>query len=325
MPVFVPILKEKGLLDNIEITLGIVGSRKIYEKDDYGASVWNIFTPNLIIYGFDADPDACEAAEAKLAAEQINWKEKHIPLALSKSIGEANLYVTKGLDCTSLYPPNESFVKRFRIFKRSFELDFTVTLETTTLDAFCQEEDIQNIDFLQIDVQGADLDVLQGASELLKRSVLGIEIEVEFSPLYINQPLFSDIDIYLRKEGFSLFDLDSHHPACRLSRDCSPIYSTVRQGQLLWADAFYLRDPIMHSNSRANQEPEQILKLACIADVLDFPDYALELLEYLTLNYGESPKYNFAQIIIETLSQFPALVEQGLDSLPIVANLRPYL
>ncbi len=71
--------------------------------------------------------------------------------------------------------------------------------------------------------------------------------------------------------------------------------------------------------------PEQILKLACIADILEFPDYGLELLEYLTLNYGNDPTYNFANIIVQQLAQFPELVQNGLSSLPIVTNIRDYV
>ena len=200
-------------------------------------------------------------------------------------------------------------------------LEFPLEMETTTLDADCQAGEIKNIDFLQIDVQGADLDILEGASEILNRGVLGVQIEVEFSPLYSNQPLFAEVDTYLRNFSFSLFDL---RVAYR-HRSCSPIVSQTRPGQLLWGEAFYLRDPIGDNANPIVKEPEKILKLACIADVLDFPDYALELLEYLTVNYGENPKYNFAETIIKGLSQFPQLVENGLDSLAVVNNIRPYL
>lgn len=324
MSVFVPIIKEQGLLEQVEMTVFIVGSRKISSKDDYGASPWSIFAPNLTIYGFDADAEACEAAEAKLASQQINWTEKHIPIALSKSVGESTLYVTKGVHCSSLYTPNEFYIKRFHGMQHGFKLDYTMKVQTTSLDTFCQEKRIEEIDFLQVDVQGSDFNVLQGASEMLKRSVLGIEVEVEFSHLYVNQPLFSDIDVYLRKNGFALFDLITNDNWCRRPRAISPICSPVRTGQLLWADACYLRDPLGENALEHIKQPIKILKLACIADVLGYPDYALELLEYLTVQYGRLPQYNFAQTIIESLSQFPQLVEQGLDSLPVVANILPY-
>ncbi|WP_414549965.1 FkbM family methyltransferase [Anabaena sp. CCY 0017] len=321
MSVFIKSLKEKGRLDQIHITICNVGSRKLSSQDDYGAGAWNLFAPNLTIYGFDADADACEAAEADLELKNINWTEKHIPLALGKSIEEKTLYVTKHPMCSSLYPPNEPYTDRFSSLPELCNLDFTMDIETTTLDAFCAEEGINTIDFLQIDVQGAELDVLKGASEILNRGVLGIQTEVEFSHIYANQPLFADVDAYLRGHGFTLFDLT---PAYRV-RARSPIASKIRSGQMLWGDAFYLQDPIGENVNPVVKELSKILKIACIADILGFPDYALELLEYLTVNYGDNSEYNFAETIIESLSQFPQLVENGLDSLPVVTNILPYL
>jgi len=321
MSVFLPSLKKSGHLDKIHMTVCNVGSRKISIQDDYSQKGWEIFAPNLTIYGFDADADACEANNTALEAQQINWTEKHIPLALANSVGESTLYVTKHPMCSSLYPPNEPYLERFSGLSELVNLDFYMGIETTTLDEFCHTEGIKEIDFLQIDVQGAELQVLQGAAQILGQSILAVQAEVEFSHLYKNQPLFADVDIYLREQGFTLFDLNN---AYRL-RSGSPIRSTVRAGQLLWGDAFYFRDLIDESLENNLKTPDKILKLACIADILNFPDYTLELLEYLTLHYGNNPDYNFANNIVESLAQFPELVNKGITSLPAVSRILDYV
>ena len=321
MTVFLNSLKEKGYLDSLHMTVGIIGSRKINPEDEYGEQGWQIFAPNLTIYGFDADSDACDAANIQLEQKGINWTEKHIPLALGKSSEERTLYVTHAPMCSSLYQPNEEFLARFGGLQELAGLDFSVSIETTTLDQFCETESIANIDFLQIDVQGADLDVLKGSANLLSRSVLGVQIEVEFSPLYDEQPLFRDIDKYLDKYGFSLFDL----LLTRRTRARSPIRSQFREGQLLWGDAIYFRDLISDKKFSDSEAPEQILKLACLADILHFPDYSLELLEYLTLNYGQDDAFNFAPTILESLEKFPELKERGLDNLPVTKRLIKFI
>ena len=312
--VFVPTLKAKGYLDDTHITVAIVGSRKLLEEDDYGNAGWDLFAPQLTIYGFDADAEACEAENADLLARGINWTERHIPIALGNSQGRSTLYITGHPACTSLYPPNEPCTARFAGFEASMKLVSTVEIETTTLDEFCQSEGIQGIDFLQIDVQGADLDVLKGAAKLLDDSILGVLTEVEFVPLYINQPLFADVDVYMREQGFSLFDLITDNPWCRVTRSISPIQSKKRAGQLTWADACYFRDPLQPNADPALKQPDQILKLACIADVLDFPDYALELLQHLTVEYGGNPKYNFSELISECLAHLSTPVKLEVDS-----------
>ncbi|MEY3868068.1 MAG: hypothetical protein RLZZ338_1959 [Cyanobacteriota bacterium] len=321
MSFFLQNLKKRGHLDKIQMTICNVGSRKLVDKDDYGSQEWQIFAPQLSIYGFDADADVCDGANTELETRQINWTEKHIPLVLSNSVGESTLYVTKNPMCSSLYPPNESYLARFYQLAEVASLDFMVEIETTTLDEFCQSEKIDEIDFLQIDVQGAELNVLEGASHILEKSVLALQIEVWFSDIYINQPLFAEVDQYIRKQGFTFFNLRGgfrHHIS-------SPIVSQSFYGQFLWGDAFYFRDLIRDDRNPNMNNPEKILKLACIADLLDFPDYALELLEYLTLKYGNNPDYNMANSIIDSLAQIPELVEHGLSSLPIVAKLRDYI
>jgi FkbM family methyltransferase len=321
MSIFLPALKKNGHLDNIQMTICNIGSRKVSADDDYGSQDWRYFAPSLTIYGFDADEDACEQAQAELKARAVNWTEKHVPLVLSNDIGTSELYVTQDLRCTSLYPPNELYLSRFAKLAEMFRLEYTVEVPTTTLDAFCELESLQEVDFLQIDVQGANLQVLQGAKNLLSRSVLATQVEVEFAPLYINQPLFNDIDEYLKEWKFTLFDLVSSY----VPRADSPLMSRQRPGQLLWGEAFYLRDLLSENKVFLEKTPQQLLKSACIADILDFPDYALEILKYLTVEYGDTPAYNVANSIVEGLAQFPDLVQNDLSSLPIVQAIYRHL
>lgn len=320
MVFFVPSLKQSGKLSSTHITICNVGSRKLSEQDDYGSQDWGVFAPNLTIYGFDADEEACELANQNIEARQVNWEEKHFPIALSNSVGEATIYVTKAPMCSSLYPPDEAYLNRFLGLPELVSLDFTFELETTTLDTFFEANQLRDIDFLQVDVQGADLNVLEGTSKLLERSILGIQVEVEFSPLYVNQPLFADIDRFLRQQGFALFDLSM--PARRVR---SPLCSSSRPGQILWADAYYLRDPFQNNAPAFLQQPEQLLKLACIADTLEFTDYALELLEHLTLHYSNDSRYNLADSLVVSIAQVPEILKEGLESFPTIQRLHHLL
>lgn len=55
----------------------------------------------------------------------------------------------------------------------------TEVLEAITLDSFCQENNIQFIDYLKIDVEGAESDVLLGATDLLRnQSIRFIQFEI---------------------------------------------------------------------------------------------------------------------------------------------------
>lgn len=320
MSLFLSSLKKSGRLDRVHMVICNVGSRKLVSQDDYGSQDWSMFAPNLTIYGFDADADACEEMNADLEERQVNWSETHLPLVLAKSVGESTLYVTKYPIYSSLLPPNEQLLARFPGLSEILKLDFTLEVETTTLDTLLQENKLSEIDFLEINVQGAELEVLSGASLLLESSVLAIKVKIAFCHLYLNQPLFADLDTYLRDKGFTLFYLTNFYsPHTDL-----PICLTEYPGQLILADAFYLRDLKRSDLNTPLKTPNNIFKLACIADILNFHDYALELLEYLTLHSGNI-QYNFADTLLEGLSQFPNLVQQGLNSLPIVDRIRNYV
>jgi FkbM family methyltransferase len=319
MAIFLESLKEHGYLDALHLSIGVIGSRKLNDQDDYGQQGWHHFAPNLTIYSFDADEDACEIANADLAERSdINWVEKHIPLALGRSCGEQAPYVTHEPMCSSLYPPNEPFLSRFAGLNEMAGLDFELEVEIITLDHFYDAEAISNINFLQIDVQGADLDVLKGATHLLSRSVLAIQIEVEFSELYKGQALFSDIDSFLRGQNFSFFDIEPRH----IPRKCAPITSPQRSGQLLWGEAFYLRDLISENASLTQfQTSENLLKLVGIADILGFTDYALELLEHLMLRHELNDRYDFSAVIMDGFSKMEGMTQADFTQLPVIQRI----
>src|SRR5581483_10571059 len=112
-----------------------------------------------------------------------------------------------------------------------------IPVETRTLDSIAE---ISAMDFLKIDVQGAELSVFRGGSLRLAQAV-AIQAEVSFMPLYRNQPLFGDIDLALRALGFV------PHMFVNLNkRMILPLHYKDRpyeaMNQLLEADIVYVRD-----------------------------------------------------------------------------------
>ena len=60
-------------------------------------------------------------------------------------------------------------------------------MPTTTLDTFVEQHGIKNIDFLKIDTEGFELEVLQGAKQLLSEGKIGTVI------FEYNAPILSSI------------------------------------------------------------------------------------------------------------------------------------
>ena len=76
----------------------------------------------------------------------------------------------------------------------------TETVQTKRLD---DVEEYPPIDFMKIDVQGGELDILRHGVNTLG-NVTVVQLEVEFVPVYKDQPLFGDLQVFLRDQGFQL-------------------------------------------------------------------------------------------------------------------------
>lgn len=74
-------------------------------------------------------------------------------------------------------------------------------VNTTTLESILRSENC--IDFLNLDIQGAELAALQGLGEKI-RSIRWIYCEVNKIPLYDNVPLLSELKDFLKEKGFRL-------------------------------------------------------------------------------------------------------------------------
>ena len=77
----------------------------------------------------------------------------------------------------------------------------TVEVDCIRLDVLCGQLGIDVVDFIWMDLQGAELIALQSAGPLLEK-VRYIFTEVSHKPLYNGQCLFDDVDAYLKAKGF---------------------------------------------------------------------------------------------------------------------------
>lgn len=78
-----------------------------------------------------------------------------------------------------------------------------IDVHCETLDQFCQARGVSRIDFLHMDVQGAESLVLQGATHTLPR-VVAIWLEVANQELYRGQKLRAEMERYMRSRHFAL-------------------------------------------------------------------------------------------------------------------------
>jgi len=63
-----------------------------------------------------------------------------------------------------------------------------------------------DLDFIKLDTQGSELDILKGSDKILRSPLIGLEIEMEFISLYKDQPLFGDVVNFLGSKNFQFID-----------------------------------------------------------------------------------------------------------------------
>ena len=193
------------------------------------------YTPLLrsgaTVVGFEPNPEALE---------RLNQMKRENETYLPHAIGDGQphtLHICAAQGMTSLLLPNPAVLSLFHGFPRWSQVVATRPVDTVRLDDVAEA---RGADMLKIDIQGGELMAMQHAEELLQ-SVLVIQTEVEFLPMYVGQPLFTDLDLFLRQRGFVL-----HRFFPAVSRVITPMLvgNDVYAGmsQLLWADAIFVRD-----------------------------------------------------------------------------------
>ncbi|SVD07799.1 uncharacterized protein METZ01_LOCUS360653, partial [marine metagenome] len=138
-------------------------------------------------------------------------------------------------------------------------------VQTHRLDDIAE---INAADFLKMDIQGSELKVLENATNLLETTLV-LQVEVEFVELYKGQPLFADVDSFLRSRGFQFHCFDGG----LAGRTFKPLVvnDNINQkiNQVLWADAFYVRDWM----NLGALSKEQLITYAILSlDILKSPD-----------------------------------------------------
>jgi FkbM family methyltransferase len=228
------------------------------------------------IYGFDPDADECMRLNEYYADESITL----IPEALAQVPGPRTLFLTEQPACSSLFQPDHHLTDNYPALTCARQLS-TKEIQTTTLDLWASQNQVSVIDYIKIDTQGSELEILKGGIAALQ-TVRCLEVEVEFNPIYLEQALFSDVDTFLRSQGFVLWKLTNH---VHYSRDGTPdvpvgedhvFYDdlqvekyTVYGGQLYWANAHYVKKDVLSTLPRP---PHELALDIALFDTLAMPD-----------------------------------------------------
>lgn len=119
-------------------------------------------------------------------------------IGLGKEQGEFNLYYDEpGSGTASLTKRNIDYI--------GVEFKHCERVSIDTVDHYCEEKNIDFIDLLKIDVEGHELDVLDGAINMLRKKSVG-KVSFEFGGCNIDtRTFFKDFFCYFQKHHYRLY------------------------------------------------------------------------------------------------------------------------
>lgn len=225
------------------------------------------------IYTIAFEPD--KEAFRKLKKKRKDSK-KIFNIALSDKKGNKKFYVCKDEEKSSFYKPNYEFLKSYPDHER-YNIKKTIKFGVNKLDNIGNF----NPDFIKIDTQGSELEILKGSKKNLK-NCLGLEIEVEFKEIYKGQKLFDEVFKFLNKNGFDFVDFSE--------KTYWSFNNSSKIGQnLIFANALFLKKNIFSRNILKKRVNKYLLILLLYNKV--------NLVENILNQMNDAQKKNLKNII----------------------------
>lgn len=151
--------------------------------------------PAATIHAFEPVPEVYMLLE-KYTSDIQNIKRHQ--LALSDKESTASMFVSSGQSdaSSSLLTPHAHLDDHPEVF-----FDNKIEVKTVTLDGWAQKNKVDHVDFLWLDMQGFEYQMLQASSEILP-TVKAIHTEVSMKETYKGCKLYPEIRSWLEEKGF---------------------------------------------------------------------------------------------------------------------------
>ena len=222
------------------------------------------------VWGFEPDETAFDALQAE-AAPGTHFVQRGVGKA-----GQATFYPHKLSGLGSLFEVDKPSVEFLGRPGWHSNQQAGISIDLVALDAI-SDADLPNPDLLKMDVQGAELSILQNGRKKLTDAVCVIP-EVRFFRIYENEPMWSDVDMELRAQGFVLHKM--------LPANALPIGSSLRgkmtskhfRNQMVDGDLVYIRDPATISDWTDEQIKQLAIAGAGVFNSLDLVIYCMDQL-----------------------------------------------
>ena len=184
-----------GLLKNEKIISLDVGAQGGFNSDKFFPSKYNCFFKEILIEPINSEAEKLENKKFVINKGLWSKKEKKKLNILDNRLGSS-----------SMYEPDEEFFDLHNLKKKDYDnykITRSIEVECDTLTNQLKELEINKLDYLKIDTQGAELEILKGIGEY--RPLL-IKTEAHFFSMYKNVPNWNKLVSFLYDLNYTLID-----------------------------------------------------------------------------------------------------------------------
>jgi FkbM family methyltransferase len=168
--------------------------------------------PQSKIYAFEPSASSYNKLRSFIANKRFSGVFM-IPTGLGDSQKEIIFHESDLSETSTFALPNQDskyLKKKNRIlFQKNMNSYRSTLMQITTLDDFIEKNEIDFIDILKIDVEGFELEVIQGATKALEKGIVQI-LQIENQDNDMRRDNFHEIDSFLRKRNYLSIKKISH-------------------------------------------------------------------------------------------------------------------
>jgi len=247
------------------------------------------------VYGFEPDRTECDRLNSRYASDKTASPFKKVtffPVALGRKKERRTLYLTAHRGASSLLQPIPEAGDMF-CRNEYVSVEDTCEIDTFPLDGFLEENEIRDVVYAKIDVEGLELEILESATDLLSSSLMALRVEVAFLKTRVGQPYYGELECFLRDFDFSPMGFLELHHWRHLTKTKYPRRSTGQipfsRGQIAHGDVLFFKN----LESLIERAPQECMRAAFLAMTYGYIDYAYNIIvrspsvrEYIEGNYG---------------------------------------
>ena len=182
------------LLKNRKLIGLDVGAQGGFNSDKFFPERYNKYFESILV---DPLKNSLEGKESTHTINKGLWSSK----------GVRKLYIlNKRPQSSSMYEPDKKSLSIYGFEEKDFHLfdvSKTETVECDTLSSSLKALNINTLDYLKIDTQGAELEILKGLENY--RPLL-IKCEIQIFPMYKKEPSWTEVTDLLYKLGYIVSD-----------------------------------------------------------------------------------------------------------------------